>query len=307
MDKYSGYIYCITNQVTGKQYVGQTVTGVQKRFNDHIRCGKDESECSSLLYRAMKKYGVENFTIETIEILHSDSRESLKELLNEREIHHIALLNTYKPNGYNLTHGGLAFADHVLHPVYKVDKSGFVVAIYSSESEAEVCNGFVAGTVKRGLYSNSHYANGFYWYSAKKNHFSLGENIGEQIRLHTTPVFQFSLDGMPVARYGSIIDAERITGIHYSCISGVCAGKRLSSGGYLWSYTNVAPMYSPSKDTRSIPVLQMKMDGTPIKEYVSATEAAKCLGLHQTLISKCCLGKRKSTGGFRWAYFNAQN
>ena len=38
------------------------------------------------------------------------------------------------------------------------------------------------------------------------------------------------------------------------------------------------------------------------KIYNSITEAANELHLHQSHISDCCLGKRKTCGGFHWKY-----
>ena len=54
----------------------------------------------SALYEAFKKYGVENFTIETI--CFSSNKKELMSL----EKHYISELNTVSPNGYNLTSGG---------------------------------------------------------------------------------------------------------------------------------------------------------------------------------------------------------
>lgn len=39
-----------------------------------------------------------------------------------------------------------------------------------------------------------------------------------------------------------------------------------------------------------------------IKTYLSASEAARILGLSQGNISSCCRGERKTTGGYKWRY-----
>ena len=64
-----------------------------------------------------------------------------------------------------------------------------------------------------------------------------------------------------------------------------------------------------SNDTRrkmalshSKKVIQMTLEGNIIKEWGSMTEAANSLGCHQSKISECCRGNRKSHGGFRWKY-----
>jgi len=88
-----GVIYVITNNLNGKQYVGQTVD-FKSRIRHHKRCK------NSTIGRAIQKYGWENFSVEVLE--ECESREKL----NERKIFWIAKLNCMKPNGYNLTSGG---------------------------------------------------------------------------------------------------------------------------------------------------------------------------------------------------------
>ena len=39
-----------------------------------------------------------------------------------------------------------------------------------------------------------------------------------------------------------------------------------------------------------------------IVEYQSTREVERCLGINQTSISRCCNGKQKSAGGYRWFY-----
>lgn len=54
---------------------------------------------------------------------------------------------------------------------------------------------------------------------------------------------------------------------------------------------------------RSKPVLQLSIDGTPLKRYCSAREAHRQTGLHQSHILDCCNGKqRKTVGGFMWRF-----
>lgn len=89
-----GVVYLIINMVNGKKYVGQTTQPLKKRFNQHAKSKKTH------LGNAIRKYGVENFTIEVLEECYS------REQLNEREIFWIAKLNCKHPNGYNLTDGG---------------------------------------------------------------------------------------------------------------------------------------------------------------------------------------------------------
>ena len=52
----------------------------------------------------------------------------------------------------------------------------------------------------------------------------------------------------------------------------------------------------------SIPILQFSKSGEFIKEWPSAWEAERQLGIFQTHICQCCKGRHKSAGGFVWRY-----
>ena len=93
-------IYVITNNINQKQYVGKTSYSLEKRFQEHIydsRRGLNYNKHRPL-YAAFNKYGIDNFTIEQLEIVPEDKED-------EREQYWIAHLNTYH-NGYNATLGG---------------------------------------------------------------------------------------------------------------------------------------------------------------------------------------------------------
>lgn len=53
---------------------------------------------------------------------------------------------------------------------------------------------------------------------------------------------------------------------------------------------------------RSLPILQFTKDGRFVKEWPSACEAERQLGICQSHICNCLKGYRKSAGGFVWRY-----
>ena len=91
-----GRIYCITNKINNKKYIGKTLSSIEERFKQHI---SDRIHYNHRpLYIAMNKYGVENFSIDLVEEIEYSK-------LSEREQYWIKTLDTYY-NGYNATLGG---------------------------------------------------------------------------------------------------------------------------------------------------------------------------------------------------------
>lgn len=50
------------------------------------------------------------------------------------------------------------------------------------------------------------------------------------------------------------------------------------------------------------PILQYSKDGEFIREWISAQEVGRILGVYSKSISKCCLGQRKTALGYVWKY-----
>lgn len=88
-----GFIYKITNNINGKFYIGKTSRTINWRFSTHKSASISPK---NYFHRALKKYGVENFSIICIkEVRESDDIDIL-------EKHYIEWL---KPD-YNLKEGG---------------------------------------------------------------------------------------------------------------------------------------------------------------------------------------------------------
>lgn len=92
------YIYKIINDINNKIYIGKTNLSIEERFKEHCRDSKKIAKQNRPLYAAMSKYGIEHFSIETIE-------ECSTQLASEREQYWIAYYKGYE-DGYNATRGG---------------------------------------------------------------------------------------------------------------------------------------------------------------------------------------------------------
>lgn len=130
-----GYIYLITNTITNKQYVGQTINTVQHKFKQHVSDAK-HSNNNMYLHRSMAKYGVENFVVEEIIAVEANERSKLKEKLNYLEKYYIVLYNILSPNGYNLTKGGDAISEQVKIKVDEYDLDGNFIKMHDSLIDA---------------------------------------------------------------------------------------------------------------------------------------------------------------------------
>lgn len=99
MEKICG-IYKITNTVNGKVYIGQSID-IEQRWKNHKKEARNPNSKYGHypLYRAMRKYGIDNFKFDIIEKCPPAS-------LNDREIFYIASYKSHESNGYNQNEGG---------------------------------------------------------------------------------------------------------------------------------------------------------------------------------------------------------
>lgn len=96
-----GLIYLVTNIKNGKTYVGQTIHSLARRRIQHIQKSKRQiGSYFSLLHKAIRKYGIDNFVWRVLE-------KCTQGELNKREQFYIQQYRSYcNVGGYNLTLGG---------------------------------------------------------------------------------------------------------------------------------------------------------------------------------------------------------
>jgi group I intron endonuclease len=92
----AGVIYKITNKINGKSYIGQTKYSASYRLQKHLVAARKQN---TILYKAFKKYGAENFEIsELLSVLGGNDLDYFEKLF-------VDFFDTFNC-GYNMTEGG---------------------------------------------------------------------------------------------------------------------------------------------------------------------------------------------------------
>lgn len=257
-------IYTITNIKENKIYVGHT-KNLDARKSCHFTKLKKGIHKNCHLQRAYIKYGIENFEFEMLE-------ECEEKYLIALEHYWCNILNTHdRDYGYNMrrTNPTKNCCTHSKETLLKI---------------AEKNKGKPSGR------------------KGKKNSLEQIRKVAEKKR---KPVLQYDLEGNFIKEWSSLSDLCEKHKYSLNTISCVCLRKKNynSAYGFLWKY---------KEDKHSIrfikpfvkPVLQKSKEGIVIKKWDSIKEAASFLKLHSTTICICCKNSEKSTGGFKWDYYN---
>lgn len=117
-------------------------------------------------------------------------------------------------------------------------------------------------------------------------------------------VFKYDSNGCLVKKYDSVFLGKE-DGFNSCDISNCCRGKVKTLYGYVFSYDELTSEEVKERFVKKNmkKVIQLTKEGKYIREWGSATEAAKTLGLStMTNINSCCHGKAKSAAGYKWMF-----
>ena len=135
------------------------------------------------------------------------------------------------------------------------------------------------------------------------------ENLDKEISLvsaQAKKVLQLDKNYNIVAKYNSLSEAQRVTGINN--ISACCTRKYKTSGGYIWiyeeDYSNFDIIEHMKNCTHIKEVDKYDLDMNYLETFKSVTEAANSVNGYTGRISMCCKGKVKNVYGFIWKYKN---
>lgn len=105
VNEYVGFIYKVTNKINEKCYIGETLNTLNKRFYQHCTSAYNKKYWNYYFYRAIRKYGIENFEIIELEKVTNSDRKILKKEILILEEKYIKIYDSFN-SGYNSNSGG---------------------------------------------------------------------------------------------------------------------------------------------------------------------------------------------------------
>lgn len=335
-DKYEGFIYLITNNVNGKQYIGQTTQTIAKRFRSHKNRSKNPQQ---YIHNAMHSYGVENFSIKQVEKVCENTNEELSKILDELEMYYIKIYNTLSPNGYNNTIGGKindGFKE-INRFVYQYSLDGKLLYVYKSLKEASDLTGFDKTGISKCCLGHTNSSYGYIW---RYGDIPLGTNLYKTNYINgnndamsfsgshiVKKIKQYDECGNLIETYDSALEAE-IKSNHFfrkQGISACCCGNSRIYKGYIWRYLNDdfnkynVELKRKKRDTSKETISTIKKEqkkrkyeDIPIDMYLFSSEyvctyenvySIPNIKIHEIeSIIKCCKGEMIMTKNKIWRF-----
>lgn len=219
-------IYKIQNLINNKSYIGKSVS-IEDRWNKHkSNCfNKNSKSYDFAIYRAMRKYGSENFSFEILEKFDKIDQQ----FLGEREQYWIKQFDSFY-NGYNMTLGGDG------RPILEIELDEFVEIYNQTKSLSKTASilGCSVDTVKSRLKI------------AEVEILEYGNTQIQGSRVPLKGIIQFNKNQEKIQEFNSVFEAakfiqeEKKLQTSLKAIGGAlskCAtGKTKSSYGYIWKY-----------------------------------------------------------------------
>ncbi len=221
-------IYKITNQLTQEVYIGQS-RNIEHRIAYHKAASKRLNE-TTLLYRKIREYGIENFSFEVIEECDIDK-------LDEREIYWISYYNSYE-KGYNMTRGGQGDNTASYVDVQK---------IYSLWDEGKTVGQIVEIT----KYSRSTVSNYLATYQnytiteSRRRSGCLGAMSTKNLEKRASSykrICRYTFNGEYLDTWNSCKEILRELNINNQSVMKCCQKKFQSAGGFKWAFEGDSPI-----------------------------------------------------------------
>lgn len=308
-----GYIYKITNVFNNKSYIGQTGrSDVNLRWKEHKRKykNKNNSDYNSKFYRALRKYGLENFLWKIVKIVNAPSDEELRKLLNRWEKYYIKKYDTFV-NGYNLTKGGDGCCVNYLRILMFDETEKLLKTFESSKSAAEIL-GVTKGSIQSCCSRNKFYTkiDDNRMIFRYENDTITEEDFKNLKRInYDKKILMFNMSGVLLRTFNSAKEISSVFKIAPKRITANCRSQSsfvlINDTRYIFKYKGDTITQNDLKRAHKIksdPKIEVTAVDSVTDEILgkfdTLSEAGRRFNTHGHNISEVLSGKRKTAGKF---------
>lgn len=242
-------LYKITNVLNNSVYIGYTSETIQQRFKRHVASANQQRCDTHILYKAFKKYGIENFSIEEVGRVDTkgDAYEYEITLIEQNRSNRMHYPNE---KGYNMNDGGCGGAGykHTEHSLVIMREKASLHK-HTDETKrkiSEANKGRKVSEFAKHRASVTHKGK-----ALTEEHKRVLSQTRSRLNQTLTPedrqklsknaatarkVTQHTLDGQVLHTFDQIKLAAEHVGLSVVAISNACRGKWKTAGGYVWKY-----------------------------------------------------------------------
>ena len=211
--------------------------------------------------------------------------------------------NTYMKNDYTFQSPKYKIRNNGVKRVVQISLCGKYIKTFENQIEASKELNLNNKNISTCCLGNCKSTGGF-MFMFEEQYIKSKNNI-KPCNSKTNPkeIVQVSIEGEYIRDWYGSSSIERETGINESSIVGCCKGRQNTSGGYQWFYKE---NYDKNKIKRvhiGIEIVQLSLNNEFIKIWDNATLAGRELKINNKNIGSCLNNKSKSSGGFKWMYY----
>lgn len=212
-------IYVIRNIINDKCYVGQSIN-IKERWYHHKSLPKKSYDYP--IYRAFRKYGIDNFEFKVLEYVDNVDDLTLREQF---------WYDRLEPN-YNQIKPVEPISNSRQIGVYMLDKETLeVIECYVSSAVAGRMNGFDSSAITKCCKRTKTSYKGCYWC-----YYDECDTFVPKIIYRQLPVIRINDETNEIKEYKTVNEASKELDILADNIIKCCKGDRNRAGKYRWSF-----------------------------------------------------------------------
>jgi group I intron endonuclease len=288
-------VYKITNLINNKLYIGITNQGFKTRWYKHCSDSIHGSEFP--LHNALRKYGIDNFSVEVLEVC-----ETIDQLKQQERYWITELKSRTTENGYNLTDGGDGTfgRKHSDETKDKIRQKALGRKLSLETNLLRSLNNYQNKEVAQ------HDLEGNFIKTFRSASIAAREINGNSNSIALCAKGKYKQSGGYIWKYtGNIPERIIQPNIIKEKIKRVTSEEvkqKISESNKL-SWTEERKTKQSVNNPKNKPILQYTLDGEFVKEYYNVSDAVKTVGATtHTNIAKCARGTRKKACGYIWKY-----